>query len=541
MFFEFIPELLKLQSEFFTFTLLGGILFFAITIYNVWHAILQLWKSYKQAKDLDKIAGTEAKHWFYGHLPKYGFDHNGIKNTVERSSSFPGIFNKWLGPLYSAVQVYHPDTALPLLKSGAPKGCFVYEFMRPWVGDGLLTSRGEKWHRHRRMLTPAFHFSVLQPYMKISNECVRTFLDNMRREIGKPFELVEPVSLLALDILMQCAMSAKTNCQNARGAHPYITAINTLSRHVFIRLENPLYLFDFFWNLSTPGRIFSKACDDVHAYAEKVITERRKVLDDLNAKNEEVKESEFENGMPQFKKRGKKILDFLDILLQTKDDDGKGLTSREIRDHVDSFLFGGHDTTASAISWTLYNFAKYPEYQERCREEVNDVLKEEKDVKWEDLPKFNHLTMFIKESMRMNSPVPSIGRQLNEPLKIRSTFLPSKEAVIPDGSNIGLDIFALHKNPHVWENPNVFNPERFSRENSAKRSPHAFLPFSAGSRNCIRQNFAMNEIKVVLSQILRKYQVYLDEETPEPIMQTSLILRSTNGIFIKFRPISTTE
>ncbi|CAK8671615.1 unnamed protein product [Clavelina lepadiformis] len=537
MLFELPTISLGSQNSFPTSGLLGSIFLLLITIYILWKLILPLRKEYGHSRNLDEIVGTDARHWFYGHLPKYGFDQKGVRNSVRRSSKFPVMFNKWFSPVNSSVQVYHPDSAMALLRSRATKDTLIYKFMRPWVGDGLLTSNGEKWHRHRRLLTPAFHFSVLQPYMKVSNECVQTFLGKMQEASGKPFELVENVSLLTLDVLMQCAMSAKTNCQNENN-HPYIAAINDLSRHLFIRLENPLYLIGFIWNLSKPGRTFSKACDVVHSLAERVIAERREVLDKLHKETDKSQPEEIAKGIPTFKTRGKnKTLDFLDILLQTKDEDGNGLTDKEIRDQVDTFLFGGHDTTASAISWTLYNLAKYPKYQENCREEVNEVLKDNQDVEWDDLSKLSYLTMCLKESMRMNPPIPMVARRLVEPLTIRSKDHKIEQVTIPAETYSAMDIFALHKNPNVWENPEVFDPERFSRENSKKRSPHAFLPFSAGSRNCIGQNFAMNEVKVVLSHILRNYVLYLDDQTPEPIMQASAVLRSINGIFIKFQPV----
>uniref|UniRef100_UPI003AABFAC4 cytochrome P450 4B1-like n=1 Tax=Centroberyx gerrardi TaxID=166262 RepID=UPI003AABFAC4 len=101
---------------------------------------------------------------------------------------------------------------------------------------------------------------------------------------------------------------------------------------------------------------------------------------------------------------------------------------------------------------------------------------------------------------------------------------------------VGTTVFGIHRNATVWENPHVFDPLRFLPENASNRSPHAFVPFSAGPRNCIGQNFAMNEMKVVIAQTLRRYQL-IEDPTRKPKIIPRLVLRSLNGIHIKIKPV----
>ncbi|XP_076816354.1 cytochrome P450 4A14-like [Clavelina lepadiformis] len=261
-----------------------------------------------------------------------------------------------------------------------------------------------------------------------------------------------------------------------------------------------------------------------------IIAERRKTIE------KKCDTSKYEN-VEIIKQYGeKKLLDFLDILLQTKDDEGKGLSDADIRDEVDTFLFEGHDTTASGMSWARYNLVKYPEFQEKCRKEVMAVIGGKDNVEWNDLQKFPYLTKFIKESLRLYPPVVAVGRKLENPLTMRSKLFKSKDVVIPKNSNLIFSIFGLHRSENVWKNPTIFDPERFSKEECAQRDTYAYLPFSAGGRNCIGQNFAMNEMKTVLALTLKRYQLYLDEETPTPILHTRVILQSKDGIFVKIRP-----
>uniref|UniRef100_A0A2I2Z4I2 Uncharacterized protein n=1 Tax=Gorilla gorilla gorilla TaxID=9595 RepID=A0A2I2Z4I2_GORGO len=141
-------------------------------------------------------------------------------------------------------------------------------------------------------------------------------------------------------------------------------------------------------------------------------------------------------------------------------------------------MFEGHDTTASGLSWVLYNLARHPEYQEHCWQEVQKLLKDHED----DLAQLPFLTMCIKDSLRLHPPVPVISRCCTQ------------DIVLPGGAHslMGSN-FETHHNPAVWLDPEVYDPFRFDPENSKERSPLAFIPFSAG--NCIGQAFAMAEMK----------------------------------------------
>ncbi|XP_076806894.1 cytochrome P450 4F2-like isoform X2 [Clavelina lepadiformis] len=455
--------------------------------------------------------------------------------SARLTSSFSTLLNIWAGPCQSTMLFFHKDSAVALLNSGAPKDNFAYSFIRPWLGDGLLTSKGKKWQRNRHLLTPAFHFSVLKPYVTVYNNSCRIMLDKWGINCGKPLEITEDVNLMTLDSMLQCAMSAKTECQTVRETHQYIRAIRQIGFCVRKRFLNPFFILDWIYYLSPTGRKFKRAVDEVHAETEKIIKDRKKVLEKTG-----INDTKRENRKQMLKYRGKNALDFLDILLQTRDEDGKGLSDREIRDEVDTFLFEGHDTTSSGITWSLYNLAKYPALQEKCRSEVLSVVGTKEDVEWEDLAKLTYLTMFIKEDLRLYPPVPMIGRRLENSLPIRSKLHSPQETKIPSGVNTAFSIFMLHRHEQVWENPKEFNPERFTKENCAKRNPYEYLPFSAGPRNCMGQNFAMNEMKVVLAQTLRRFELYLDGETPKPRVDARLVLHSQDGIKIKIRPINET-
>ncbi|XP_077989660.1 cytochrome P450 4F4-like [Glandiceps talaboti] len=392
--------------------------------------------------------------------------------------------------------------------------------LRPWLGDGLLISKGKKWSRNRRMLTPGFHFDILKPYVDIFRECTQVMLDKWTK-LGqdKSVEVSHQVSLMTLDSLLKCICSHDSNCQIAKH-DPYINRVYLLGSLIDRRFSIPLYLSDGIFYNSYDGYKFKKACDFVHDKARYVIEERRKQME-LEEEGSTERKYTYKKG----------YLDFLDILLAARDEDGNGLTDAEIRDEVDTFMFEGHDTTASGISWCLYNLARHPEYQQKCRQEIDELMdsKENKILEWDDLSKMPYTTMCIKESLRLHPPVPYIARRLTKPL-----VLPDGK-VVEEGHIVAINIFACHHNANVWSNPEVYDPERFSPENSRDRSSHAFIPFSAGPRNCIGQNFAMNELKVSVAMVIHRFFLSVDETKPiERVNQ--LVLKAVDGIYLYIKP-----
>ncbi|XP_066294495.1 cytochrome P450 4F6-like [Branchiostoma lanceolatum] len=241
------------------------------------------------------------------------------------------------------------------------------------------------------------------------------------------FEMFQQASLCTMEVILQCAFSGGEMSEQNKTA--YTGAIKRIGILQVERNFNPLYmLFTAIYHLSPGGREFLRLCDFVHDTGGSIIKRRRQELE----RNPEILAE-------------KKRLDFLDILLKARDEDGRGLTDLEIREHVDTFLFAGHDTTASALSWTLYSLAQHPHHQDKVREEVDLLLagREEDTIEWEDLHKLPYLTMCLKEAMRLHSPVSLISRTVTEDTVIDGVH-------IPEDSYIGIHLYGLHHNPDIW-------------------------------------------------------------------------------------------
>ncbi|XP_054859162.1 ultra-long-chain fatty acid omega-hydroxylase-like [Eublepharis macularius] len=462
-------------------------------------------------------------NWLLRHAGMVLPNEEGLTEVCKLVATFHQAFLMWLGPFLPVLSVVHPDYIKPIATASAdiaPKDELFYGFLKPWLGDGLLLSNGKKWGRHRRMLTPAFHFDILKSYMKIFNQSTNTMHGKWRKLTtagAVSIDMFEHISLMTLDSLQKCVFSYDSNCQERPS--DYIAAILKLSSLVSQRNHQPLNHFDWLYYLKADGRRFRHACDIVHRFTADVVQKRRVALSQLG------------QDAWLLSKKGK-TMDFIDILLQAKDEKGDHLSDGDIAAEADTFMFEGHDTTASGLSWVLYNLARHPDYQDQCRKEIQDLLqgREMEDIEWEDLPQMPFTTMCMKESMRLHPPVTAVSRRCTQDVK-----LPDGK-IIPKGNICLISIFGTHHNPDVWPEPEVYNPYRFDTEASQQQSPLAFMPFSAGPRNCIGQNFAMAEMKVVLALTLLRFRVKLDESRAVR-RKPELILRAENGLWLWVEPL----
>ncbi|XP_070442531.1 cytochrome P450 4F2-like isoform X1 [Equus przewalskii] len=487
---------------------------------------------YENLRHLRRFSQPPKRNWFWGHLGLVTPTEQGVRVVTQLVANYPQGFVSWVGPVMPFVFLCHPDMVRTVLSASAaiaPKDMVFYSFLKPWLGDGLLLSGGDKWSRHRRMLTPAFHFNILKSYVRIFNDSVNIMHAKWKRlasEGSAHLDMFEHISLMTLDSLQKCVFSFNSNCQEKPSE--YISAVLELSALVTKRNEQLFLHLDSLYHLTPDGRRFRRACCLVHDFTDAVVQDRHhnlpsQGLDDLLKAKAKVK-----------------TLDFIDVLLLAKDEDGKELSDEDIRAEADTFMFGGHDTTASGLSWVLYNLARHPEHQEHCRQEVRELLRdrEPKEIEWDDLTQLPFLTMCIKESLRLHPPHPpphpppavGISRRCTQDI-----MLPDGR-VIPKGVICLISIFGTHHNPSVWPDPEVYDPFRFDPENIKERSPLAFIPFSAGPRNCIGQTFAMMEMKVVLALTLLRFRILPAGE--EPRRKPELILRAEGGLWLRVEPLS---
>ncbi|NXY62264.1 CP4FN protein, partial [Callaeas wilsoni] len=513
-------------------------------------------------RQLNKFPTPPWRNWLLGHTGMGQSTEQGLQQVDALVARYPHGCLWWGLPWLPVLRLFHPSTLRPLLSASAfvaPKDEIFYGFLKPWLGEGLLLSSGQRWAQHRRLLTPAFHGDVLRDYVGIFNQSTRVLLVRDPRCTrakwraaavaagGGPvaLEVLQPLSLLTLDTLQKCIFSHESHCQERPSE--YIQAILELSSLVVRRQLRPLLHPSWLYSLSSDGRRFARACATVHAFTADVVQRRRRALALLG------RQAWLDSH------RGRSM-DFIDLLLLAKDENGHTLSDEDIAAEADTFMFEGHDTTASGLAWLFYNLAGHPEHQERCRQEVQELLagRDTADIEWEDLSQLPFITMCIKESLRLHPPVTAVSRRCTEDVPLRdgrvipkgmawpgcpqcyylpSSAVPKVAIPIPPGVICLMSIYGTHHNPDLWPEPEVFNPLRFSPENSKGRSPSSFIPFSAGPRNCIGQSFAMAEMKVVVALMLSQFVLRRDRARPPPRRKPELILRAEDGLWLLLEPL----
>uniref|UniRef100_A0A0B7BI40 Cytochrome P450 n=1 Tax=Arion vulgaris TaxID=1028688 RepID=A0A0B7BI40_9EUPU len=479
--------------------------------------LTKLFRFIRFVRHFQNIPGVPNYSILYGNLhmlPKTGEGRIAFgRRNMETIN--PRLTRMWWGPFRPNLAVFHPDTVKAVLKSSAPKSRgfgHVYEHVLPWIGEGLIASNGATWARSRRLLTPAFHFDILKPYVDIYNKAADTLFEKLDQyaETGESFDICPLMTMCTLEVILKCSMSYDEDVQR-KGPNAYAQAAKELLTLWSKRNRTMGMWPDFLFRLSSAGRTFYKNCDYVHKVAEEIIEKRRQLIE--------------KDGRPKGRH-----LDFLDILLTARDEDGNPMTTQEIRNEVDTFMFAGHDTTATGTPWIIYSLAKSQEYQTKVQAEIDEILegRDTNSIEWSDLAKLNTLQICIKEAMRLYPPVPFIQRTLNEPIELDGRLIPA-------GINITIAIIHLHRNPLVWDAPDEFRPDRFLPENMKDKDSFSFTPFSAGSRNCIGQNFALNEEKVLIGRIFQRYDVTVAPDGPPVLRSATAILKSDNGLWFRLK------
>ncbi|KAK7874325.1 hypothetical protein R5R35_007799 [Gryllus longicercus] len=432
-------------------------------------------------------------------------------------NKYGNLHRSYIGPVLVVTTGRHQDHEKLLASNDYLNKGLIYFFMKPWLGDGLLMSSGEKWHSRRKMLTPAFHFKILDQFVPVFNSNGEEFIRQLRKRAdGRAFDIWPLCKLLTLDVICETIMGVRVNAQTISNS-PYVTAVNEISAIIYNRGMRPWEYPPFIFRFTKLGRRHQECLDILHSTTEKVIRERRTELEKISeGKTLDVDELG----------RRRRVA-FLDLLLLIARDGS--LSDADIREEVDTFMFEGHDTTAAAISFTVFLLSRHPAVQEKVLEELDSIFDTSKplDPTIHELSELKYLDMVIKESLRIFPPVGAVSRQITSDFRLASSPL-----TVPSGAMLFLTFHLLHRDPEVFPEPNEFDPQRFAPEETVRRHPFAYLPFSAGSRNCIGQRFAMLELKSVLAKLIWNFRI-LPAPDFEPILVWEIITKSKNGIFVR--------
>jgi cytochrome P450 len=365
--------------------------------------------------------------------------------------------------------------------------------LEPALGRGLLTSEGDTWRRHRRIMAPAFDPRGIAGYATIMAEVTQTLLAEWDA-FAEPREADVAAAMMhtTLHIISRAMFSSDSD----EIVDVVEADVNLYQSKVRPTLADFLHLPRWLARLIAPFPT-SGIFDEFDIKVDKLLTERGRA--------------------PEAEPK-----DLLARLISARDSEtGGGMTAKEARDQVVTIFMAGHETTAQALSWTFYLLSQHPDVEGKLHDELATVLAG-RMPRHVDLAELRYTRMVIEESMRLFPPAHIIGRQ-----PIGDDEVSGQR--IPAGSTVLILPWLLHRKPALWGKPDCFDPERFAPERAALRPRYAYIPFGAGPRICIGAAFAMAEAMVILATIAQRYRLRVKPGFPvEP--QGLITLRPRYGL-----------
>jgi cytochrome P450 family 4 len=469
---------------------------------------------------LAKLPGPPLNDIISGNLlPLYANPDKIFKTMREWGRTYYPIYRLQAAHMTAANVLSPEDCELILSSSVHMEKSIVYNLLHDWLGTGLLTSTGSKWQMRRKILTPAFHFNILQQFVGIFNEETDKLVEVLMDECDKPAVNITPhVTQFTLKTIAETAMGTKLKFTTTKEI-AYKKSIFELGEIMVYRLMRSWLIYKFIY-LFTPGYYTErKITRRLHRFTQSVIAEREKNFKDVVPPTEEHEVYV-----------GKKRLAMLDLLITAKNKDAL-IDDEGIREEVDTFMFEGHDTTAVALSFALMLIAGHKSVQEQIVQEMGEVLGDiRKKPSYNDLQEMKYLERCVKEALRLYPSVHYMSRKLGEDLVTHTGERLVKNSIV------NLHIYDLHHNPDIYPDPEKFDPDRFLPENCQNRHPFAYLPFSAGPRNCIGQRFAMLELKAAICGIVANFILEPVDTQSTIVLVVDIVLRTKEGIKVKFVP-----
>ena len=423
--------------------------------------------------------------------------HNPVQVLSKYTALYGDTFRFYFGGVKEAIVTTNPVVIQHVLKTNSEnyhKSHIQKKRMGHFLGKGLLTTEGEAWKTQRRLIQSGFERKQLEVLSSIMQDSLADSLRDFDRQAH-----IGPVDIYPLMMKITFAMVGKS----LFGAKLKEDDINLISEAIstvqefMVRQTIQPYLNPWF---TVSGEL--RKHEEMTARAFGILR------DYIRWRREE-----------------KPGHDLLQILLDARYSDGTSMSDELVVSESMQILVAGHETSSNALSWLLYLLSSRPDCVDRVRDEFDSVLGE-RHVSFSDVPKFEFTTQVILEALRLYPPFWMVDRM---------TLADDRagDLDIPRGSTVVVFIYGTHHSPRYWENPESFDPERFTKAKEKLYTPFAHLPFGAGPRGCIGGNYAMLQMLMILSVVLRKYDFHLvPGQTIEP--RPMVILRPEHGIRVTF-------
>ncbi|MGA9473151.1 MAG: cytochrome P450 [Terriglobales bacterium] len=428
------------------------------------------------------------------------------RNPVQVLSSYNETFGDtfWIriGGLKEAMVTIDPAVIQHVLKTNAEnyqKSEIQVKRMGHFLGKGLLTTHGEAWRTQRRLIQTGFDRKQLDALSSIMQDSLADSLRDFDTQIRRgPVDIYPHLMKITFAMVARSLFGARLKDEDIDlVSHTICTVQEFIVRQTLQPYLNPWF--------AVTGEL--RRHEDMRTRADGVLLEYIR---------------KRRNEPPGH--------DLLQTLMDARYSDGKGMSDELILSESMQLLVAGHETSSNALSWIFYLLSSRPDCLDRVRREFDSVLGDA-PMTYGDVPRFEFVTQVIMEALRLYPPFWMVDRMAVADDRVG-------DVAIPRGSTVIVYVYGAHHAPSYWQNPGNFDTERFSKENEKLRTPFTFLPFGGGPRGCIGGNYAMLQILMILSDLLRKYDFQLAPgQTIEA--RPMVILRPKHGIRMTFTNINT--
>lgn len=429
-------------------------------------------------------------HPIFGHLRSFRADRTAMLLEVSRThpdaADVPmGLVSRLMGPV---VVVGSPSMANEILttkEKSFVKSYGLTIFLKPLLGNGLLTSEHEVHTRQRKLLAPAFMHKRISAYAGTMVARAARFAESLAD--GATIDVTDAMMKLTFEIVGKTLFDAEL-LEDASEMGEGLTV------SMRVAMDQLASLVPVPPMVPTPKNLrYRRAVERLDAIVERVIRERR--------------EDGTDHG------------DVLSMLLAARDEDGGGMSDRQIRDEAMTLFLAGHETTANALAWTFHLLGKNPDVRERIEAEVDALGRA---PSYDDLKQLPYTLAAFKEAMRIYPPAYMLGRRALEDVEIGGMRIEKNTIVM-------INILGIHRRPDVWPDPERFDPERFLGDKEKSLPRCAYMPFGAGPRICIGNHFALMEGHALLATIAKSVR-FTHAGTTSVALEPLVTLRPKGGL-----------
>jgi cytochrome P450 len=424
-----------------------------------------------------------------------------FRNPVQVLSSynetFGDTFRIYLGGLKEAIVTIDPAVIQHVLKTNSEnyqKSDIQVKRMGHFLGKGLLTTHGEAWRTQRRLIQKGFDRSQLDALASIMQDSLAESLRDFDSQVRRgPVDIYPQLMKITFAMVARSLFGARLQEADIDlVSHTICTVQEFIVRQTLQPYLNPWF--------AVSGEL--RRHEQMRTRADAIL------LEYIRKRRNEAPGN-----------------DLLQTLMDARYSDGEGMSDSLILSESMQLLVAGHETSSNALSWLFYLLSSRPDCLERVRQEFDAVLGEA-PLGYADVPKFEYTTQVICEGLRLYPPFWMIDRMAVADDRVG-------DLAIPRGSTLIVYVYGAHHAPRYWQNPENFDTERFTKANDKLRTPFTFLPFGGGPRGCIGGNYAMLQILMILSDLLRKYDFQL---APGQRIEARpmVILRPKHGIRMTF-------